>query len=217
MKPQTHVLLVRTWYGMVLLAPPVGLGGILFSRSYDVLLAVMAFGLLIMVWELIRNSRVRCQTPGCEGRVDITSCHVSGIKGKIDYRCRVCNYDYQAGIISLPTSGMAMRPETLQVVMYVLGAVGLIGVAGFVLGEWKGQVMINPLIFWAVGFVFLSLAFLIGSSAPVRCSKPGCGTRLRRVWVEHSAFEKHLEGRCPACGQVYDLHITSTWGGPSDF
>ncbi len=107
-----------------------------------------------------------------------------------------------------------MHPKALLIVCYVLGGIGTIAIAGFVFG-WTPWQETGPGLFWIIAAVFMGLPWLLVRLIPVRCPKPGCNAPMRRDWVAEGWFKKSLMYVCTRCGEVYDMNMTSEWGGDS--
>lgn len=106
-----------------------------------------------------------------------------------------------------------MHPRILSRVFNVFGAIGAIAVIGYFITSCTNWLQVSFIVFWGIGMVFMFLPWLLIYVIPVRCPRPGCNAPMRRDWFKEDRFTSHLRYRCTACGEVYDMKMTSEWGG----
>ena len=109
MTAQTHARLTEIFnWGSLIAGIPLFLICVLAAFSGDptpvfVFMAALIgleIGLALTLWFL----PVRCSVPGCNGRMRKMATQLSNFKGRLQYRCTLCDDIYQVDIFQIPPS-----------------------------------------------------------------------------------------------------------------
>jgi hypothetical protein len=88
--PTSFLLTILTFLAIVVFGGPSYI--ILIAFITTIVLPIFKFCIDFLVWSGILP--LRCQTPGCNGRMEITEKPISAFKVELRYRCPICNHVY---------------------------------------------------------------------------------------------------------------------------